>query len=274
MSAPKVTILGGAGFVGSHLVRHLREQGCACDVPERTDDSVFRRPLGRVIYAIGLTADFRSRPLETVEAHVCLLQRLLQVADLESLTYLSSTRVYAGSTDTRESAPLRVNPNDGSDLYNLSKLMGESLCLHGGRPGLKVARLSNVVGLRKEPDIFIDQLLAEGCRTGKVVFRTAPESRKDYVHVDDAVRLVGQIALSEATGIYNIASGEGITNGEIAEALRSGLGFEVSTVPDASAWEFTAIDISKARDHFAYRPRKFADYFPGYLQDYQRFHCA
>lgn len=274
MNVPKVAVLGGAGFVGSHLVRHLREQGYDCVVPGRDDDSIFRRPLGTVIYAIGLTADFRTRPLETVEAHVCLLQRLLAAADFESLTYLSSTRVYAGSTETRESASLRVNPNDGSDLYNLSKLMGESLCLHGGRPGMKVARLSNVVGLRKEPDIFIDQLLEEGCRTGKVVFRTAPESRKDYVHIDDVVRLIGQLALSEATGIYNVASGEGVTNGEIAEALRSALGFEVATLPDAPAWEFTPIDISKARDSFAYRPRKFADYFPGYLQDYRRFHRA
>ena len=27
---------------------------------------------------MGLTADFRSKPLETVEAHVCLLKRLLE----------------------------------------------------------------------------------------------------------------------------------------------------------------------------------------------------
>lgn len=274
MTAPLLTVLGGGGFIGSHLVNHLREMGCDCDAPDRDDDTIFQRRLGRVIYAIGLTADFRARPLETVEAHVCLLRRLLQSGDFESLTYLSSTRVYAGSTDTRESASLRVNPNDGSDLYNLSKLMGESLCLHGGRPGLKVARLSNVVGLRKEPDIFIDQLLEEGCRTGKVVFRTAPESRKDYVHVDDVVRLVGQLALSEAIGIYNVASGEGVTNREIAEALRSELGFEVSTVPDAPTWEFTAIDVGKARNLFAFRPWKFADYFPGYLKDYRRFHRA
>lgn len=274
MSAPRVTVLGGAGFIGSNLVRHLRQQGCDCQAPHRDDESIFRRPLGRVIYAIGLTADFRVRPLDTVEAHVCLLRRLLQAADLESLTFLSSTRVYAGSAETSEEGALRVNPNDGSDLYNLSKLMGESLCLHGGRPGLKVARLSNVVGLRRDPDMFIDQLLEEGCRTGKVVFQTAPGSRKDYVHVDDVVRLVGQLALSEATGIYNVASGEGVTNREIAEALRSELGFEVSTAAQASTWEFTAIDISKAEKQFAYRPRKFADYFPGYLQDYRRFHHA
>lgn len=274
MSASKVTVLGAKGFVGSHLVRHLRRQGQDCLAPERDDETIFRRPLGRVIYAIGLTADFRSRPLETVEAHVCLLRRLLETGDFESLTYLSSTRVYAGVTDTSEEAGLRVNPNDGSDLYNLSKLMGESLCLHGGRSGLNVARLSNIVGLRPDPDMFIDQLLKEGRRTGKVVFRTSLESRKDYLYIDDAVDLLVRIAQSGEKGIYNVASGEGVTNGEIARALAAEMGFEVSVVSGAPTWEFTAVDVAKARERFAFSPRKFAEYFPAYLQDYRRHHSA
>jgi nucleoside-diphosphate-sugar epimerase len=274
MSEPTITVLGGRGFVGSHLVRHLRSQGQACFVPERDDDTLFSRPLGRIIYAIGLTADFRSRPLETVEAHVCLLKRLLETADFESLTYLSSTRVYAGAADTAETARLWVNPNDPSDLYNLSKLMGESLCLHGGRPGLTVARLSNIVGLRTDPDMFIDQLLEEGRRTGGVVFRTSLESRKDYLHIDDAVALIARIALSGNVGIYNVASGEGVTNGEIARALAAEMGFDVSVAPEAPTWEFTAIDMSQAKAHFAFSPQAFSDYFPAYLRDYRRHHSA
>jgi nucleoside-diphosphate-sugar epimerase len=274
MTEPTLTVLGGRGFVGSHLVRHLRSQGHDCIVPERNDETVFRRPLGRVVYAIGLTADFRSRPLETVEAHVCLLRRLLETADFESLTYLSSTRVYAGITDTSEAARLQVNPNDPSDLYNLSKLMGESLCLHGGRPGLKVARLSNIVGLRPDPDMFIDQLLDEGRRTGQVVFRTSLRSRKDYLHVDDAVALIARIALSGNDGIYNVASGEGITNGEIARALTAEMGYEVFVDDGAPTWDFTAIDVGRAKAHFGFSPQAFSDYFPVYLRDYRRHHSA
>lgn len=274
MSQPKLTVLGGRGFVGSHLVRHLRSQGHDCVVPERNDETVFRRPLGCVVYAIGLTADFRSRPLETVDAHVCLLRRLLETADFDSLTYLSSTRVYAGIADTSEAARLRVNPNDPSDLYNLSKLMGESLCLHGGRPGLKVARLSNIVGLRPDPDMFIDQLLDEGRRTGKVAFRTSLESRKDYLHVEDAVDLIARIALSGNVGIYNVASGEGVTNGEIAQALAAEMGYEVSVIAGAPTWDFTAIDVERAKADFGFSPQAFSDYFPAYLRDYRRHHSA
>ena len=33
---------------------------------------------------------------------------------------------------------ITVNPQNGDDLYNLSKLAGEALCLASGRPGTRV----------------------------------------------------------------------------------------------------------------------------------------
>jgi nucleoside-diphosphate-sugar epimerase len=265
-----ITVLGSGGFIGGHLARHLQHQGYRCNLPQKGDESIYTGSLGHVIYAIGLTADFRSRPLDTVEAHVCVLRRLIQAGNFTSLTYLSSTRVYAGVSHTAETAKLLVDPNDPGDLYNISKLMGESLCLHGGKPNMKVARLSNVVGLRPDPDIFIDQLLEEGCRTGKVVFRTSLASRKDYIFIDDAVELLTRIALFPESGIYNVASGEGTENGEIARVLVKKMGFEIAVMPDAPAWDFTAIDIAKVKKHFQFSPRSFSDYFPAFLQSYRQ----
>lgn len=270
MNKPAITVLGSTGFIGSHLAQYLQRQGYDCNLPGKGDESLYTSALGHVIYAIGLTADFRSRPLDTVEAHVCLLQRLIRAGNFESLTYLSSTRVYAGAADTAETARLQVNPNDPGDLYNLSKLMGESLCLHGGRQSMKVARLSNIVGLRPDPDIFIDQLLEEGCRTGRVVFRTALESRKDYLFIDDTLDLLTRIALSPETGIFNVASGEGVENGKIARALAAEMGFEVSVAADAPAWDFTAVDVSRVRARFGFSPRRFSEYFPIFLRSYRR----
>lgn len=274
MDEPLITVLGGRGFIGSNLAAYLRNNGYRCQVPDRDDNTIFSRPLGRIVYAIGLTADFRSRPLATVEAHVCLLRKLIDHGDFDSLTYLSSTRVYAGVSDTRESASLTVNPNDAGDLYNLSKLMGESLCLHGGRSGMNVARLSNIVGIRPDPDIFIDQLLEEGRKTGKVLLRTALDSRKDYLYISDAVHLIARLALSDETGIYNVASGEGVSNGEVVQALTAELGYEVSVAEGAPVWDFTAIDVSKAKARFGFAPLRFSNYFPAFLSDYRRKHLG
>ncbi len=266
----RYTILGASGFIGSHLVSHLQAAGYECHSPLRGDRTLFTTPLGHVIYCVGLTADFRSRPLETVEAHVCLLRRLLAHGNFASLTYLSSTRVYAGASVTRESATLSVNPNDFGDLYNLSKLMGESLCLHGGRTNARVVRLSNIVGLRSDPDIFIDQLLEEGRRTGRVVLRTALSSRKDYLYIEDAVAALTQIAGSAAQGIINVASGEGVENREIVRFLEAQMGFSVEVMPNAPVWDFTTVDTSRLNTEFSISPRPFAEYFPEFLQHYCR----
>ena len=61
-----------------------------------------------MIYAIGVTADFRTRPFETMEAHVSVLCEILRDARLDSLTYLSSTRLYGGAASTGEGTDFRV----------------------------------------------------------------------------------------------------------------------------------------------------------------------
>jgi nucleoside-diphosphate-sugar epimerase len=264
-----ITVLGGRGFIGSHLVRYFQTAGYECRVPQRGDES-WTAPLGHVIYAIGLTADFRSRPFDAVESHVCLLERLLRAGNFQSLTYLSTARVYGGSLDTSEAADLHVNPVNPDDLYNLSKLAGESLCLHCGREGMKVARLSNVVGQRDDTNTFLYQLLEQGRETGKVVFRTSLESKKDYVDVDDAVALLARLSVSTSTGIYNVAGGEGTRNREIAETLVEEMGFKVSVAPGAVTSEFNSVDISKAKSEFGFSPRRFGDYFPAFLRGYRK----
>ena len=55
------TVLGASGAIGRRLVGYLRQTGHVVYTPERGDPGVWTRPLGHVIYAIGLTADFRQR---------------------------------------------------------------------------------------------------------------------------------------------------------------------------------------------------------------------
>lgn len=248
------TVLGGGGFIGNKLVASLKERpGATVCAPPRDDGidisgAILGRDLGHVFYCIGLTASFRSRPFDTVEAHVCLLRRLLGEGRFDSLTYLSSTRVYEGAATTDEAAVLQVSPGNPEHLYNLSKLMGESLSLSSGRK-TRVVRLSNVFGRAMPQQNFISQVLAEAARTGRVKFLTAPQSVKDYVSVTDVIRWLPQIAQHGSHTTYNLASGKNTSNAEIA-ALLAQRGVAVSYAVDAPEWSFPVIDTRRLAQEF------------------------
>ncbi|WP_228856685.1 NAD-dependent epimerase/dehydratase family protein [Desulfomarina profundi] len=158
------TVYGSTGIIGSHVTRYLEKNGFSVNTPDRDEVLSFSTPLGHVLYCIGVTADFRNRPIDTVQAHVCVLSEILRRGDFTSLLYLSSTRIYSGADSGREDARFSLDPSDPSDLYNLSKLMGESLCLQCGRKGVKIARLSNVVG--------------DGTRVSRILYRLSCAMQK------------------------------------------------------------------------------------------------
>lgn len=248
------TILGASGTIGRRLVAYLRAAGQAVETPGRGDD-LYRRSLGHVIYAIGLTADFRQRPYDTVESHVSVLAELLQKGNFESLLYLSSTRVYGRAADGNEDSPLPVLSQNPSDLYNLSKLMGESLCLQDLRTCVRVARLSNVVGGEDgESTNFVPSLVREAL-SGRIVLNTAADSEKDYIHIDDVAELLPRISTSGSRRLYNVASGEQTTHAQWASQIASYSACIVEVKPGAPSVRFVPINITKIRTEFNFRPR-------------------
>lgn len=246
----RFTVLGGSGAIGSRLVETLRASGHDVLAPARGDSACLTQALGHVIYAIGVTADFRSRALDTVEAHVCALTPLLRNAQFESFLYLSSTRVYGGQPQGAEDAALSVNPHDPSDLYNLSKLMGESMCLASGRSGVRVARLSNVVGADDaDSSNFLPSLLRDA-RAGHITLRTDLASAKDYIHIEDVLHLLPRIALQGRQSMYNVASGQQVTHGQWVEYLVAMTGCTVEVLANAPVTRFASVKVSRIRAEF------------------------
>ena len=221
---PEITVLGAGGWIGDALVKYLRSQSrnvLAIFRHEMEDWLAGQDTAGTVIYCIGLTADFRHRPHSTVEAHVGVLSKVLQRPGVEKLLYLSSTRVYGRSLDTCESALLPCLTSDPSDLYNLSKLLGEALVLQDQRPGLKVVRLSNVVGPLQPKDTFIGALLEEAKHCNIVTIRQHADTTKNYVALSDVVRLLPLIAEHGQERLYNLGSCITTSHSDVALWLES-----------------------------------------------------
>lgn len=250
----KFTILGAGGFIGSHLLAHLRQAGHDCYAPARGDAALFSQELGHVIYCVGLTADFRSRPFDTVRAHVCVLADVLEKARFESLLYLSSTRVYAGAAYGSEETPLMAG-----DIYNLSKLTGEALCLASGREQIRIARMSNVYGGNDDSDNFLPSLMRAATVDKRITLNTALDSAKDYVALEDVVDILPKIAVLGSHRIYNVASGRNTSNHELVEAIRALTGCAVEVAAEAPTISFPAIDIGRLRVEFDFSPSWIGD---------------
>ena len=257
-SANSITILGASGFIGSQLVKKLRDSGTEFLAPERGAE-ISGKPLGHVIYCIGLTADFRSRPFDTVNAHVCELLRVLSDYDFESLVYLSSTRLYNPQLAVaNEGDAIQVNPSDPSELYNISKLMGESLALSSGKK-VRIARVANVYGGDFASDNFLSSIIRDAVTKGRVVLRTSSDSEKDYVSIDDVTGLLIKIARSGRQAIYNLASGVNVSNHALVEAISRMTKCEVEFLPNAPLIRFPSSSIDRVREEFGFSPRKVLD---------------
>jgi nucleoside-diphosphate-sugar epimerase len=263
------TVLGASGFIGSNLVRWLRSQNVPHWCPSR-ETSLRGRHLSHVVYCIGLTGDFRERPSETVQAHVSGLADVLEHAEFDSFLYLSSTRIYAGVSRGTEDASLEVNPNNPEDLYNLSKLLGESICISSRRPNVRIVRLSNVYGNDFSSQNFLSSVLRDVVERRKVVLRTSLNSEKDYVSIDDVVDILPSISHSGQHRIYNVASGNNTSHGALVEKLVQLTGCEVQVLPGTPAVRFPVVAIDRVRNEFGFRPRDVLDSLGALIEGYRQ----
>jgi len=236
------TVLGSSGFIGSALVTYLRQRGETVFCPPRNFKPSKVQPLGNLVYCIGLTADFRTRPYDTLDAHICLLTQYLSQCTYDTFSYLSSTRIYEGSNDTSEDAILNVQPSNPGHLYNLTKLAGEAAChaLAGNRA--RIVRLSNVIGADWSSPNFLFSLIRDAVCSGVLQIDSSPNSEKDYIFLADVVEVLYKIALQGKYKVYNVAHGQNISNEMLVGMIMDATGCLVKWTPGGPENKFHIIN--------------------------------
>jgi nucleoside-diphosphate-sugar epimerase len=248
----KFTVFGSTGFIGTNICQFLKKGGIEYFTPERDYRCNKNINLGHVIYGIGLTADFRSRPIDTVQAHVGRLIEILENSSFDSFVYLSTTRVYLNSQTGNELSDLVVNPSNPDDLYNISKLMGESVCLSYKKENIKIARISNVIGRGININSFLYSILNDIKTKNKLALRSSIYSEKDYINIDDVVHLLFKIAVYGQKQLYNVASGVNISNKEILDIISKTKPFEMLYETEAPLVKSPQIDIGNISQEFKF----------------------
>ncbi|CAN5528051.1 N/A [soil metagenome] len=250
------TIIGASGFIGSRLVEALGARGQEVYAPQRGDPELLSRRLGRVFYCAGLTGDFMVRPFDTVEAHVGLLATMLRSAHFERLIYLSSTRLYdsLGSRGGHEDDVLEFDVAAPRNVYDLSKALGENLCLarSGGRAA--VARLSNLFDWTEEAGGFLSDLLKRARLERFIRLDSSPLVGRDYIHANDVVEALLAMDAESVQGTVNVAGGKALSNADIAQVFADA-GWTIEFTGDHAAAQGPCCDIGRMAT-LGVRPRE------------------
>ena len=161
-----------------------------------------------------------------------------------------------------------VNPADPSDLYNLSKLLGESLCLALGRREIRVARLSNVWGFDTKSANFVPTLVRDAL-AGRISLQSSRRSCKDYIGIGDVVAVLPEISRCGSERIYNVACGENVSHGAIVDELVRLTDCEACELPDAPTVRLPAIDTTRIEAEFDWHPRSLRAALPELVEQFR-----
>jgi UDP-glucose 4-epimerase len=256
-------VTGGAGFIGSHLVRALLARGCWVRVVDDLstgrrenlpddprcafwegsilDEPLLSQAMEGVDFVFHVAAAVSvpmsvDDPVLTTQINAMGTLQVLETArkhKVSCVVYSSSAAVYG---DLKE-LPLRESqvPQPESP-YGASKYAGEVLCGTYARTfGLKTVSLRyfNVFGPRQREDtpyanaipIFIDRILK---RKPIPIFGDGEQTR-DFIYVEDVVEAnLLALCLSEGGGeTFNCAGGREVSINELVRLLFKVAGYEV-----------------------------------------------
>lgn len=266
------TVFGGKGFIGTEIVKQLTDLGSDIFIPERGDGKIFEVDLGTVIYCAG-NGDCKNTPFSVLDANVSLLSSVLQQSTFSRLIYVSSTRVYMNQEYSTEQANLTITSADSRKLFNLTKLVGEELCLKSGRE-TTIIRPSNVYGVALNSPLFLPAITRNAINIGKVDMYIAKEYEKDYVSVVDVAATCIELSNNQKAlnQVINVAAGYNVTAQQIADVLQEKTGCEVVWHEISfPAEQFPQTDISLLIElQASYSPANVLDDLCGMIEDFKK----
>ena len=288
-------ITGGAGFIGSHIVRRLVGQGEVVRVIDDLSTGHLTRLKGvrdAIEFVEGDLADKRISdevvagvdcvlhqsavpsvqrslcdPIGTNRSNVTATLNLLEScrkARVHRLVYAASSSAYGDTQILPKTEEIPPNP---LSPYALQKLVGERYCkLYYDLYGLETIclRYFNVFGPGQDPHSeyaavipkFITKLLANEPIT---VYGDGEQSR-DFTYIDNVVEanLLALQAIEASGNVCNIGCGQHITLNELICLLEeiAGVKAEVNyTAAKVGDVRHSLADITRARNLLGYEPR-------------------
>ena len=220
-------------FIKSNLVTPLNGDLTDCDFVKTLPldvDYIFH------LAAINGTQNFYNYSfqvlLNSTVPTINLLRHYISKSELKRFIYTSSSEAYSGAISlfdweipTKETVPLVIDdPQNARWSYGASKMHGEIACVaafNEGKVNYSIIRLHNVYGPRMGYEHIIPDFIYR-LRKGEVCLYGAYDTRA-FIYVDDAIRDIEQIALSDRciNDIVNVGSNSEIQILTLAKEILS-----------------------------------------------------
>lgn len=283
----RALIIGGNGFIGSHLVDSLRKQcqvtvldvgaprpDCNWQGVDYTRGAVSDVALtSKVLEGVDVVYHLASStvpatsnldPVADIEGNLIATVGLLdcmRTAGVQRIVYFSSGGTVYGNPsvlpipETHATAPIS---SYGVVKLAIEKYLGMYQALYGLSP--LILRPANPYGPRQGGGGIqgvIAAFLAAHRRGNAVKVWGDGTVVRDYLFVSDLITLATRAAASSATGVFNVGSGVGYSLNEILECIGAVTGRPVE-VNRSEGRSFdvdrVVLDVSKARDTFDWAP--------------------
>tara|TARA_Y100001938_G_scaffold148924_1_gene234118 strand:+ start:1726 stop:2727 length:1002 start_codon:yes stop_codon:yes gene_type:complete len=261
-----IVITGAAGGIGSTLARKLNKSGHKLylidnlrngykenlyengkilgewenisienDLSELWKDVEF----DHVIHLAAVTAlpDCESNPEEALSINVNGTLNLLNFAKsrgISSFIFASTSAIYENNDSPVLDESLVTHP---TLMYSLTKQMAEGLCdayRENYKMNITALRFFNVFGPRQDihrtSPPLLNYLVREFSNKRKPILHSDGNQSRDYVHVDDVIKMVELCMERKPNDTFNVCTGVTVSVKEITETVKNALESDIEPV--------------------------------------------
>ena len=228
-SIRKCLVIGHSGFIGRHFCQHFRTVYPQIIISGTSEEDLdMTASNGHTILArlideetcIVMMAAVKRQSSDDPDAFLANIKMLVNLAKVISkqpigrLVYLSSAAIY-GEDVSHAAITEKTLPTPRS-YYGMAKYAAENLLIKAigeeRKNRLVLVRPTTIFGADEPGTAYGPAGFLKRALNGETITLWGDGSElRDFVHVDDAVRILARLCVSDFSGLINLVSGESLS---------------------------------------------------------------